>query len=93
MTPAKFGIGQAVRRVEDQKFVTGTGRYSADVMPEGALAGHVLRSPHAKAKIARIDADRSAKDAGRRARPAGVGHRVARHVALPRRRCPIRTAR
>ena len=56
MKPAKFGIGQSVRRVEDQKFVTGAGRYSADVMPEGALAGYVLRSPHAKARIARIDA-------------------------------------
>ena len=33
---AKFGIGQAVRRVEDQRFVTGAGRYIDDIAaPEG----------------------------------------------------------
>ena len=59
MKPTKFGIGQSVRRVEDQKFITGAGRYSADVMPDGTLVGYVLRSPHAKAKIAHIEADAS----------------------------------
>ena len=57
MKPTKFGIGQSVRRVEDQKFITGAGRYSADVIAEGALVGFVLRSPHAKARLMRIDAD------------------------------------
>jgi carbon-monoxide dehydrogenase large subunit len=55
MTMMKFGIGQPVKRVEDQKFLTGAGRYSADIAPDGALAGIVLRSPHAKARIAGID--------------------------------------
>ena len=32
----KFGIGQAVRRVEDGRFTTGTGQYVGDV----ALARH-----------------------------------------------------
>ena len=27
----KFGIGQAVRRVEDQRFLTGQGRYVDDI--------------------------------------------------------------
>ena len=28
---AKFGIGQPVRRVEDRRFLTGAGRYVADI--------------------------------------------------------------
>ncbi len=64
MQKQKFGIGQSVRRVEDQKFVTGTGRYSADVIVEGALAGVVLRSPHAKARISSIDASAARKMPG-----------------------------
>ncbi|MCE3247881.1 MAG: xanthine dehydrogenase family protein molybdopterin-binding subunit, partial [Geminicoccaceae bacterium] len=28
---AKFGVGQPVRRVEDQRFVTGKGRYADDI--------------------------------------------------------------
>ena len=29
---AKFGIGQAVRRVEDARFITGAGRYVDDIV-------------------------------------------------------------
>ena len=29
---AKFGIGQPVRRVEDQRFLTGQGRYVDDIV-------------------------------------------------------------
>ncbi len=56
MKPMKFGIGQPVRRVEDHRFVTGAGRYSADVMPDGRLVAYFLRSPHANARIGKIDA-------------------------------------
>jgi carbon-monoxide dehydrogenase large subunit len=49
--PAKFGIGQPVRRVEDQRLVAGRGRYTADIMPEGAAHAFILRSPHAHAKV------------------------------------------
>ena len=35
----KFGIGQAVRRVEDQRFLTGQGRYVDDItLPDFAMA-------------------------------------------------------
>ena len=52
---AKFGIGQAVRRVEDQRFLTGAGRYIDDLnLPGQAFAVTVL-SPHAHARITRID--------------------------------------
>ena len=51
----KFGIGQAVRRVEDQRFTTGTGEYVADlVLPRQCYGAQVL-SPHAHAKITKID--------------------------------------
>ncbi len=50
----KFGVGQPVRRVEDQVLITGRGRYSEDVsLPHQAYA-YVLRSPHAHAAIRAI---------------------------------------
>jgi len=51
----QFGIGQPVRRKEDQRFITGAGRYLDDIrLPREAYA-HVLRSPHAHARITSID--------------------------------------
>jgi carbon-monoxide dehydrogenase large subunit len=52
----KFGIGQAVPRTEDARLLTGGGRYTDDIAPAGALVGHVLRSPHAHARVVRVDA-------------------------------------
>ncbi len=48
-------IGAPVRRKEDQRFLTGRGRYVDDIRLPGMLAGVVLRSPHAHAAIRRID--------------------------------------
>ncbi|MFY8153649.1 MAG: xanthine dehydrogenase family protein molybdopterin-binding subunit, partial [Hyphomicrobiales bacterium] len=45
----KFGFGQPVRRVEDQRLTTGAGRYTDDTAVEGALHGFVLRSQYAHA--------------------------------------------
>jgi carbon-monoxide dehydrogenase large subunit len=50
--PPKFGMGARVRRVEDKSFVTGAGRYTDDVTPEGTLRAFVLRSTAAHARIA-----------------------------------------
>lgn len=50
VTP-KFGMGASVLRLEDHNFITGQGRYTDDISPEGVLHGYVLRSPAAKAKI------------------------------------------
>jgi carbon-monoxide dehydrogenase large subunit len=47
----KFGIGQSVRRKEDDPLLRGGGRYIADVLPEGCLHAVVLRSPHAHARF------------------------------------------
>ena len=51
----EFGIGKAVRRREDIRFLTGAGRYLDDVTLDGMAHGLVLRSPHAHARIANID--------------------------------------
>ena len=51
----KFGIGQPVRRIEDQRLLRGHGRYNDDLnLPRQAYAA-ILRSPHAHAEIQNID--------------------------------------
>jgi len=56
---AKFGIGQAVRRVEDRRFLTGQGRYVDDISLPGQCYGVTLLSPHAHARIKRVDVTRA----------------------------------
>jgi aerobic carbon-monoxide dehydrogenase large subunit len=51
----RFGAGQPVKRLEDQRLVTGKGHFIDDKPEDGALWLHVLRSPHAHAKIVSID--------------------------------------
>jgi aerobic carbon-monoxide dehydrogenase large subunit len=48
-------IGEAVRREEDPRLLTGRGRYVDDVTPPNEARGWVLRSPYAHASIAAID--------------------------------------
>ncbi|TAK98843.1 MAG: xanthine dehydrogenase family protein molybdopterin-binding subunit [Rhodospirillaceae bacterium] len=50
-----FGVGQSIRRVEDQRFLTGGGRYTDDISVPGQVYLYVLRSPHAHADIRGID--------------------------------------
>ena len=50
------GIGAAVRRVEDQRFITGKGHYVDDINREGQTHAVFVRSPHAHARIRGIDA-------------------------------------
>lgn len=50
------GLGQPVRRVEDFRLIRGHGRYTDDIATlEGAAYLHVVRSPHAAARIVSID--------------------------------------
>jgi carbon-monoxide dehydrogenase large subunit len=51
----KFGIGQAVRRVEDQRFTTGSGQYVGDFELARQCYGVAVLSPHAHAVIKNID--------------------------------------
>jgi aerobic carbon-monoxide dehydrogenase large subunit len=49
-------IGQPVRREEDVRLLKGRGRYVDDVREPQEARGYVLRSPHAHARIAGVDA-------------------------------------
>ena len=51
----RFGAGQPVKRLEDQRLLTGKGQFIDDKPEDGALWLYVLRSPHAHARIKSID--------------------------------------
>jgi carbon-monoxide dehydrogenase large subunit len=51
----RYGIGQPVTRVEDQRFLTGRSRYVDDIQLPRMLHGAVVMSPHAHARIKGID--------------------------------------
>src|SRR5215212_3668584 len=51
----QFGIGQPIRRVEDRRFLTGSGRYLDDIVRPRQAHAAILRSPHAHARIRAID--------------------------------------
>jgi carbon-monoxide dehydrogenase large subunit len=55
MAMEKFGKSQPVRRIEDARFLTGTGRYVADAVPAGTLPCFVLRSQVAHGRITALD--------------------------------------
>ena len=48
-------IGQPVRRKEDQRLLTGKGRFTDDFSLDGQAYAAMVRSPHAHARIKRID--------------------------------------
>ena len=52
---AATGIGARVLRTEDKRFLTGTGRYVDDLPLARTTYAYFLRSPHAHAKIKRLD--------------------------------------
>src|SRR6185295_17573996 len=52
----RHGIGQPVRRVEDQRFLTGKARYVDDIQLPHMLHGAVVMSPHPHARIRGINA-------------------------------------
>ena len=59
----KFGVGQPVRRVEDQNLITGKGRYTDDIHLE--KAAHAVRAARAGRARQHPQArhDRGARDA------------------------------
>ena len=60
---AKF-FGAAVKRREDPRFLQGEGRFVDDVVLPGMLHAAFLRSPHAHARIVRIDTTAAASAPG-----------------------------
>jgi carbon-monoxide dehydrogenase large subunit len=53
------GIGAAVRRKEDLRFITGRGQYTDDVIRPRETRAVFVRSPHAHAKIKSIDTSKA----------------------------------
>ena len=52
---ARQGFGRPVRRLEDRRLLTGQGRFSDDINLPGQAYAHVVRSPHAHARLLGID--------------------------------------
>jgi carbon-monoxide dehydrogenase large subunit len=52
----KFGVGQPVRRFEDQTLITGKGRYTDDIRLDNMAQAYVVRAQVAHANIRKIDA-------------------------------------
>ena len=48
---AEKGIGARVLRKEDQRFITGKGRYTDDINQPGQAHAYFVRSPYAHARI------------------------------------------
>ena len=49
-------VSKSHRKLDGEAIVKGEARYTADMLPTGTLYGKILRSPHAHARIKRIDA-------------------------------------
>jgi carbon-monoxide dehydrogenase large subunit len=86
----KFAMGQPVPRTEDPRLLTGRGKYVGDMTLADQCHGYVLRSPHAHARIVRIDTAAAASMpgvvlilTGKDWAEAGYGHI---RPAVPRRR-------
>ncbi|MEZ5880404.1 MAG: xanthine dehydrogenase family protein molybdopterin-binding subunit [Nitratireductor sp.] len=58
------GIGARVLRKEDQRFITGKGKYTDDFKMAGMHYAAFVRSPHAHAKIKKIGKSKAEKRAG-----------------------------
>ena len=54
---APLKLGHSITRREDQRFLTGRGRYTDNTAPADALAVLFVRSPHAHARIAGINTE------------------------------------
>ena len=55
----QFGVGQSVRRKEDNLLLTGRARFQDDVNLHGQAHAAILRSPHAHAKIRALDTSKA----------------------------------
>ena len=60
----KFGTGQAIRRREDQRFITGTGRYTDDISFANQAYLYFFRSPYAHGTVSRVDVEAARKAPG-----------------------------
>ena len=57
-------LGASIKRREDPRFITGKGNYTDDLKLAGMTHAVFVRSPHANAKIRKIDTTKAAKMPG-----------------------------
>jgi carbon-monoxide dehydrogenase large subunit len=85
-----YALGQPVSRFEDLRLLRGGGRYIDDMVLPRMVFGHVLRSPHAHARIRSIDTDRAKAAPGVLAVLTGADWRASGFGDLPVPRGPKR---
>ena len=78
------GVGLAIPRPDGPEKVTGQVQYVADIKPKGMLHAKLLRSPHAHARIVKIDTTRA------RALPGVRAVLTARDIPELKRKAPTR---
>ena len=57
-------IGESVKRVEDQRFITGKGKYTDDISLPGMVYASIIRSPIAHGRITNIDFTQAEQSTG-----------------------------
>src|SRR5689334_8279437 len=57
-------LGSSIKRREDARFITGKGNYTDDLKLAGMTHAAFVRSPHANAKIRKIDTSKASKAPG-----------------------------
>ena len=57
-------VGAKIERKEDKKFLTGKVRYTADIILPNQTYAYFVRSPHARAKITKVDDSKAKKAPG-----------------------------
>src|ERR1043165_8579220 len=57
-------VGASIKRREDPRFITGKGNYTDDLKLAGMTHAAFVRSPHANAKIRKIDTSKASKAPG-----------------------------
>ena len=67
MSESHIAVGKALQRIDGVDKVTGSAKYAADIKIENMLHARLLRSPHAHAKVKRIDTSAAEKLNGVRA--------------------------
>ena len=79
----EYAVGQPVPRFEDPRLIQGGGRYVGDMVFPGMAFGYVLRSPHAHARIRKIDTAKAKAAPGVLAVLTGADYKAAGFGDLP----------
>ncbi|HMA36759.1 MAG TPA: molybdopterin cofactor-binding domain-containing protein [Chloroflexia bacterium] len=80
---ASANVGASVQRHEDPKLITGAGTYVDDIKLPGMLYVGIVRSPHAHARITRIDVEAARRHPRAKAVITGQEVRARQKAPLP----------